>query len=112
MGPFEIIEKINKNAYKLKLPKSLMIHPIVNVSQLKEFNDPKDDDLSHPTNEEPPPVIGNRGEDGAEYFVDEILTHKKGRNGILYYKVKWEGYSLDDATWEPEGNLKGCPDRI
>ena len=26
------------------------------------------------------------------------------------FLVKWEGYN--EATWEPEENLSGCPDKI
>lgn len=35
-GPFEITAKVGSVAYRLKLPESAMIHPVVHVSQLKK----------------------------------------------------------------------------
>lgn len=42
-----------------------------------------------------------------EYYVEEILGKKKF-NGVKYYLVKWDGYSIDQATWEPIENLENC----
>ena len=39
-----------------------------------------------------------------EYIVEKILDKKK-MNGIYKYKVKWEGYSENECTWEPRENL-------
>ena len=39
------------------------------------------------------------------YEVEKILK-KKYISGIPYYKIKWLGYSLKEATWEPSRNLK------
>ena len=35
------------------------------------------------------------------YTIKAIKEHKTGPNGMLYL-VYWEGYSAEDATWEPE----------
>ena len=41
-----------------------------------------------------------------EYIVEKILD-KKRVNGLVKYKVKWEGYEdLADCTWEPKENLE------
>lgn len=40
-----------------------------------------------------------------EYIVEKILDKKK-INGVWKYKVKWEGYSEEECTWEPKENLR------
>ena len=44
-------------------------------------------------------------DDNMDYEVEEIID-KKDINGILYYKIKWYGFPLSQATWEPLENLK------
>ena len=39
------------------------------------------------------------------YFAETIVAEKLGQNGKPLLLVKWEGYSLDEATWEPRRNL-------
>ncbi len=46
-----------------------------------------------------------RGSDG-EYYVEKVIKMnvKEGREEFL---VKWIGYPLSEATWEPFENLSG-----
>ncbi|KIX95695.1 uncharacterized protein Z520_08402 [Fonsecaea multimorphosa CBS 102226] len=43
-------------------------------------------------------------EEVAEYSVEAIRDHKFVR-GVVYYYIKWQGYSEKDNTWEPEEHL-------
>lgn len=46
-------------------------------------------------------------ENPQEWEVEQIL--QRGRiNNIKHYLVKWKGYPLDEATWEPITNLDNC----
>eukprot|EP00955_Chlamydomonas_euryale_P026653 281103-Chlamydomonas_euryale.AAC.1 len=36
-GPYKIVEKISPAAYKLQMPKTMKIHPVINISFLKEY---------------------------------------------------------------------------
>ena len=45
------------------------------------------------------------------YLVDRIIDKRKHK-GKVQYKVKWEGYSLDEATWEPLEHLANVKDMV
>ncbi len=47
-------------------------------------------------------------EDLAEYEVAEILDKDVSKKGGLQYKVRWEGYSAEEATWEKLSNLESA----
>ena len=40
------------------------------------------------------------------YQVEEILDKRINEKGKPEYKIKWEGYSIDESSWEPLSNLK------
>jgi hypothetical protein len=35
------------------------------------------------------------------YEVETILNHRKRGRGYQYF-IKWRGYPISDASWEPE----------
>ncbi|GMT01650.1 hypothetical protein PENTCL1PPCAC_23824, partial [Pristionchus entomophagus] len=46
------------------------------------------------------------------FSVEKILNRRVHEAGNVEYLVKWEGYPLNEATWENEYNLSQCPDLI
>ena len=85
-------------AFELCLPDTYKIHPVFHVSLLKPTNPgpfPGRDSLP------PPPVVVD-GE--TEYEVESILDcRRRGRQ--VQYLIKWKGYSLEESSWEPAGNI-------
>ena len=45
------------------------------------------------------------------YDVEKILDRRK-INGKYEYKIKWEGYPIDESTWEPLKNLKHAKELV
>jgi hypothetical protein len=102
-GPFKILEKTGPNAYKLELPPTIKIHPVINADRLKPYKE-NPQEFGSRGEDHPPPI---QVEDHDEYEVDKILK-KRTRGGRIEYLVAWKGYPLEEATWEPSAHLKNA----
>ena len=107
IGPFSITHVVNNVSYRLQLPATMKIHPSFHVSLLKPYHNPS---LVHhsciPTPLDPLVIHGEK-----EYFVEAILDTRLHHNQRQYL-VKWLHYPSYDNTWEPEGNLSHCKEKI
>ncbi|GJY66195.1 retrotransposable element Tf2 [Tanacetum coccineum] len=93
-GPFLIIAKVGKVAYKLDLPADSQIHPVFHVSQLK---------LCKGTNHQVG-VLPHCGPDGVLSMEPEAIIGRRlgklNNKAVLYVLVKWINQTEEDATWE------------
>ena len=91
-GPFEILKKIGKVAYRLQLPPTARIHNVFHVSQLKRALKP-----TIPAQ----PLPQGLTED-MELVVEPEHIHavRRGRGGQLQLLIKWKGLPEHDNTWE------------
>jgi len=46
-----------------------------------------------------------------EFEVEQIVG-KQIISDVVFYQVKWKGFSLEETTWEPEENLENAPMKI
>ena len=102
VGPFQIIQKISRAAYKLKLPDAWSMHPIFHISLLKPW---RESTWSCPVDLQPEDI-----ELPAKptYEVERILRWRRvqiGRRKIREFLVTWHGYPLEEAMWIPESNF-------
>lgn len=115
IGPYRVKRVVNANAYELELPASLKIHPVINISHLKEYRDGAQAFPDRPvslTRPEPEALDDN----GAPaWVVDRLLDHRKVKRGarqVDQYLVEWNGYPISEATWEPIENLTGSMELV
>ena len=94
-GPFTITEVLGLVTYKLQLLKTWQIHNVFHTTLLHPY---KENSVHGGNFAEPPPELV----EGEEvYEVETILNHRKQGQGYQYF-VKWRGYPISDASWEPE----------
>ena len=95
VGPFEIVEKIGAQAYKIQLPENWSIHNVFHVSLLKRWK------TSVFRSEEAAPQDELDVEDHGPKEVEKILRWKRtGRHQPPAYLVLWRGSPIEEATWE------------
>jgi hypothetical protein len=111
IGPFKVKRIVNANAYELDLPSQLQIHPVLNISRLKQYHDGRARFPNRPqADTRPSPQVAH--EDGAALFeVDRILA-KRGQARKVEYLVQWKGYPLWEATWESASQLSLAQDAV
>jgi hypothetical protein len=102
-GPFTIIEVMGPLTYKLQLPTSWRVHPVIHATLLSPYKE----NSTHGRNFNRPPPDLIDGEH--EYEIEAIIAHKKKGRGFQYL-VKWKDYATAENTWEPEKNITHAED--
>jgi len=104
VGLYMIEEVVLTNAVKLRLPSSMRIHPVVNVSWIVRYKE----QVKGQRKEEGKPV---EIEEIKEWEVEKILNKKKIR-GVEKYLVRWKGFTAEGDTWEGKENLKNAEEAL
>ena len=100
-----MIEKVvSTNVVKLRLPSSMRIHLVVNVSQIVQYKEQ---------------VGGQKKEKGKpievkgvkEWEVERILNKRKIR-GVDKYLVQWKRFMAEHNSWEKEEDLKNARELV
>ena len=99
LGPYSITKLVGTNTVKLRLPHSMHIHPVVNISCVKPYHNCLP---GQPVSAPSPSIVMEDHEE--EYEVEFVVdSWYKGKH--LEYLVHWKGWSETDCTWEPVSNL-------
>ena len=104
VGPYAIEEVVSSNVVKLRLPSSMRIHPVVNVSRIVRYKE----QIKEQKKEE-----GKLVEvEGVEEWEVEKILNKKRMRGVEKYLVRWKGFTVEGNTWERKKNLKNAEELI
>ena len=104
VGLYAIEEVVSSNVVKLRLPSSMRIHLVVNVSRIVRYKV----QIKGQRKEEGKPV---EVEGVEEWEVEKILNKKRIR-GVEKYLVWWKGFTMEGDTWERRENLKNAEELI
>ncbi|XP_013886215.1 uncharacterized protein LOC106534190, partial [Austrofundulus limnaeus] len=94
VGPFPIAKVVNPVAVKLKLPRSMRVHPTIHVSRVKPVLQSR---FEHPSRPFPPTQLIDGG---PAYTVRRILKSRHWGSGIQYL-IDWECYGPEERSWVP-----------
>jgi len=104
VGPYKVKGIISSNAIELELPKSIRIHPVVNVSRVRLYK------LQVKGQKKTPPkLVIIKGEE--EFKVEKIINKRTVR-GKEKFLVRWKGYTVEEDTWENRENLENAKELV
>lgn len=108
VGPFKIIKKVGSLAYRLDLPPTMRIHPVISVAQLEPAaTNTSQDPYGRKINAEPPPVRN----ESDKYRVERVLSKRKMWNKA-HYLIKWADWGNEHNVWYAIDDLDHCQDLI
>ncbi|KAJ1259337.1 hypothetical protein BS78_10G146300 [Paspalum vaginatum] len=90
-GPFQVLERVGKVAYRLQLPADARIHDVFHVGILKPFHGPR------PASTPALPAL----EHGRLLPVPERALKARLRRQVWHVLIQWAGSTAAEATWEP-----------
>ncbi|XP_038892578.1 uncharacterized protein LOC120081621 [Benincasa hispida] len=101
--PYEIVERVGPAAYRLQLPKELArIHDVFHVSMLRKY-------VPAPMHILATQPVQIKEDLSYEEETIEIVDRKdqvRRNKTIPLVKVLWRNHRIEEATWEPEEQMK------
>jgi hypothetical protein len=95
LNSFRISEKINDNAYKLKLPNQYgRLNDSFYISLLESYMRKADEKF-------PDPILIDKN----DRFLMDCLLNERISKGRIKYLINWTGYPDYNNIWEPLQNL-------
>ena len=115
-GPFKVLKKIGNLAYKVDLPPTLNIHPVISVASLEPAPKGKDPYNRRRDDEQPPVVENDEEGTGDHYEIERLLDRRerrpKGRKPVVEFLVKWKNWAPYWNSWYDIQNLPNAKGAI
>jgi hypothetical protein len=112
-GPYKVLERIGRLAYRLELPEHWKVHPVISVAHLEPA---KDDAFNRPQPDHPEPIYVDGDTENMKSFEVEAVLNKRerrrGRKVITEYLIRWVGYGPDYDVWYPLSALNDCKELV
>ncbi|KAL5559924.1 hypothetical protein UlMin_036136 [Ulmus minor] len=103
VGPYEILERVGKVAYRLALPPNLAsVHNVFHVSMLKKYVP----DASHILEQEPIELHEDLTYEEKPVQILDRKTKTLRNKEIPLVKVLWRNQKMEEATWEREDEMR------
>ena len=111
-GPFEILQKLGPITYRLHMPASYALHPVLNVVHLESYTSSDPTFGSRPQKQ----LSRDNFEVLPEYKVESIVAERwrHARNGrrIQELLTRFIGYDSEYDEWLTCRQLKNAPDML
>ncbi|TFY58379.1 hypothetical protein EVJ58_g6460 [Rhodofomes roseus] len=112
LGPFTVQERINPLVYKLALPDTYPMNPVLNIEHLRQYREDTEAQFSAIDR---PTVPDPRHSDllaSQEWEVEDIIGWRRNRSlrNRLEFLIRWKGYGPTEDSWVSEFDLRNARD--
>ena len=116
-GSFEVIRKVGRLAYELKLPEEWRVHPVISVTQLEpDPSTPDGDPFNRPRETQPGSVeVEGDTPTSKSWEIEKIVgkrTRKFGKANVTQYRIKWLGWGPEWNEWKSISALGNALDLV
>ncbi|XP_021732686.1 uncharacterized protein LOC110699502 [Chenopodium quinoa] len=102
IGPYEILQRIRKVAYRLALPMDLSkVHDVFHVSQLRRYIP----DKSHVLQPETIELDQSLTYEEIPVRILDSKVRSTRKKDVKIVKVLWSNQETEEATWEVEDEM-------
>ena len=106
-GPFKVLRKVGRLAYKLDVPEHWRVHPVFSIAMLEPSPSPGSDPYERPVPEQPDSVFVEGDTDTQKSWeVERVLDKKDNR-----YLIRWKGWDSAYDQWRTKAQVN-APDLI
>ena len=116
VGPFQVVERVGRLAYRLDIPTNWRVHPVFTIAHLEPAPPPSDDPFERPRPNQPESVhVEGDTEAWKSYELDRLINKRRFRRGkgeVTEYLVKWKGYGPEYDQWMNVKDLADAPDLV
>ena len=103
IGPYEVLERIGKVAYRLALPDSLSgVHPVFHISMLRKYIP----DASHVLKVDEVELQPNLSYEEVSIRIMDHQVRKLRTKEIPMVKVMWRHRGREEMTWETKVDMR------
>ena len=100
VGPFRVLKRVGRLAYRLDLPAHWRIHPVLSIAQLEPAPAPKDDPFQRPKPDHPDSVFVEGDTDRVKsYEIERLVNKRQTKRRGPEYLVRWRGYGPEHDDW-------------
>ena len=115
-GLFTVVERVGRLAYRLQLPPTWRIHPVISVQHLEPA--PSPDPFNRELPQDPEPTYDDRFPDDMDRHdvaavLDMRVRHPgRYRTPVKEYLIQWEGEPREQSQWVKERDAVGAEEKI
>ena len=103
IGPFQIMDRVEKVSYRLALPPQMsQVHPVFHVSLLQKY-------IADPTHVLPVQEVDVRVDLSYSTYPVTVVdrqTRVLRNKEVNLVKIQWQGQGSEECTWEAEQAMK------